>query len=476
MQSASREGVKPSLEATTEDIMLRCIQPNQSVKRICRHQIRCVLEFEDNIYLIIKDASGENLLLKSKWNYYQGFKHVEEEVPKNVFVFARKIIDLNMVDSVRYPLNGEWYSVKVYANSERLKWNLRKIKKARKTSFITVISLLLHLTIATAFAGVLLYWKIDQAQEWLHSVFPSWDRELLKAVTVATEFVGCVILFIVFKHRRSLFDLYINAFVPIGIIISAGVLSCYWWMWIVIPFALIIAYVVSMIVMAILEGDEELRCIDYIRYTLVVFSFALMIFLPLGGLNAYSHTSSISDISDMSVEEAQKRHRENCFNLEQESWSTLTVQEKLDLLQAICDYECEFVLGCERVKIYSGITSRDTVLGEYSNQTKSFTINEDHLIHGNVEEVVDTVLHEIRHAYQHTWVEMYASLESHIKDEYKDLLPFKQAQSFSEEFSDYCSGEDDFYRYFTQDVERDAREWAAKRIKEYYATFIYPNR
>ena len=71
---------------------------------------------------------------------------------------------------------------------------------------------------------------------------------------------------------------------------------------------------------------------------------------------------------------------------------------------------------------------------------------------------------------------MYASLETHIKDEYKDLLPFKQAQSFSEEFSDYCSGEDDFYRYFTQDVERDAREWAAKRIKEYYATFIYPNR
>ena len=40
----------------------------------------------------------------------------------------------------------------------------------------------------------------------------------------------------------------------------------------------------------------------------------------------------------------------------------------------------------------------------------------------------------------------------------------------------YCPGEDDFYRYFTHDVERDARELVAKRIKRYYATFIYPNR
>ena len=46
----------------------------------------------------------------------------------------------------------------------------------------------------------------------------------------------------------------------------------------------------------------------------------------------------------------------------------------------------------------------------------------------------------------------------------------------TEEFSDYCSGEEDFYRYFTQDVEEDAREWTEKRLKAYYITFIYPDR
>ena len=51
MQSASREGSTPSLEAITENV-------------------RCIPEIEDSIYLIIKDACDEDVLLKSRWNYY----------------------------------------------------------------------------------------------------------------------------------------------------------------------------------------------------------------------------------------------------------------------------------------------------------------------------------------------------------------------------------------------------------------------
>lgn len=57
MQSASREGSTPSLEAITENVILRCI--------------RCIPEIEDSIYLIVKDARDEDVLLKSRWNYYQ---------------------------------------------------------------------------------------------------------------------------------------------------------------------------------------------------------------------------------------------------------------------------------------------------------------------------------------------------------------------------------------------------------------------
>lgn len=456
--------------------MLRCIQSNQSLKRICRKQIRCVLEFENNLFLIIRVSPNEDTVVKCKWNYYQGFKHIEEEVPQRILAYARKIIDLNSVDPTRYPLGGEWYSIKAFTDSDRLRWNLKRTKKKYKTTVITACSYMLCFLIAMAFAGLIMSWTVGQAKGWLNSLFPMFDRMTLTLVAYIVEFAGSALLFFMFRDRRGVFDLYFNAFIPFGIIVIAGLLKCYWWMWIVIPIGLTLAFFVSVAVMAVIMEESNLRCREYVRIALSIFTMVTMIIVSLGGLNAYSHMSKSNDLLELTIEEAQRQHRDNCYKLEKETWNALTVQEKLDLLQMICDYECTFVLGCENVKIYSGLTSRDTVFGEYSDQTKSFTINEEHLRYGDVEDVVDTVLHEVRHAYQHTWVEMYSSLENHIKDEYKNLLPFKQAQSFSEEFDDYCSGEDDFYGYFMQDVEKDSREKKKKRLKEYYITFIYPDR
>ena len=117
--------------------MLRCIQSNQSLKRICRKQIRCVLEFENNLFLIIRVSPNEDTVVKCKWNYYQGFKHIEEEVPQRILAYARKIIDLNSVDPTRYPLGGEWYLIKAFTDSDRLIWNLKRTKKKYKTTVIT---------------------------------------------------------------------------------------------------------------------------------------------------------------------------------------------------------------------------------------------------------------------------------------------------------------------------------------------------
>ena len=121
----------PSLEAITEDFMLRCIRPDQSVNRIYRNQIRCILKFENKLYLIVKDSNDDNVIFRSKWNYYQGFKYIVEEVPRNILAYARKIIDLNLADSTRYPLKGEWYLINTYSHDDRLRWNLKKIKKTR---------------------------------------------------------------------------------------------------------------------------------------------------------------------------------------------------------------------------------------------------------------------------------------------------------------------------------------------------------
>ena len=456
--------------------MLRCIQSNQSLKRICRKQIRCVLEFENDLFLIIRVSSNEDIVVKCEWNYYQGFKYIEAEVPQRILAYARKIIDLNLVDPTRHPLVGEWYSINVFAYNDGLRWNLKRTKRKCKTTFITTSSFLLCFLVAMAFSWLIMIWTVRGAIGWLNSLLPMFDRTTLKLVAYIIEFAGSVWMFFLFRDRRSLFDFCCNAFIPLGIIVIAGLLKCYWWMWLVIPIELTLAFFGAEVLMTVIMKENDLRRREYARVALFIFTVVMINVISLGGLKAYSQTSKASDLSGLTIEEAQRQHRDNCYKLEKETWDALTIQEKIDLLQMICDYECEFVLGCESVKIYSGLTSDDTVLGEYSNQTRSFTINEEYLHSGDVKEVLNTVLHEVRHAYQYTWVEVYSSLEDHIQDEYKNLLPFQQAQSFLEEFSDYCSGEDDFYRYFMQDVEKDSREWAAKRLKEYYITFIYPDR
>lgn len=92
------------------------------------------------------------------------------------------------------------------------------------------------------------------------------------------------------------------------------------------------------------------------------------------------------------------------------------------------------------------------------------------------EKVLNTVLHEIRHNFQHRMIDMYQSIEEHIDEQYKDLQVFREIQEYRENFSDYCSGDENYDEYYRQVVEQDSREWAEKRIKEFYIYYIYPDR
>lgn len=455
--------------------MLRCVRSDTSFKRICRDKIRCVLEFEDNLYLIINNSRGANEVLQAEWNYYQGFNRVEQDIPESVLVFARKIIELNTSDATRYPLRGEWYLITLYSSNSGLRWNIRRTERGRKTTAIAAVSCMLHFAVAMAFAGFITLCTAVQAAEWLSSMFSSLGRAELNALACTIEFVGCAVLFVASK-RRSIGDLYFNAFIPVGLVIMAGLLKCYWWAWIVIPIGACVTVVSMTLFMTLVMKIRDVRVGEYIRGALAVCTVVLMVVIYICSLTAYSHASNQTNMSEMTAEQARVQYEQSCVKLEKSTWDALTVQQKLDVLQTICDYESEFILGCESVKIYSGITRRESILGEYTDDTASFMIKEDHLKYGEVEDVLNTALHELRHAYQYSLVKMYVSLKPYIKDEYKDLLPFKQAQSFLQEFASYCDGKDDYDRYFTQEVEIDCREWSEKRIKECYTAFIYPER
>ena len=453
--------------------MLRYIRSDQIVKRICRSQIRCILKLENKLYLIVKDSDDENVIFRSKWDCYQGFKYVDEEVPQNILLYARKVIDLNFADSTRYPLKGEWYVINEYSRDGSMRWKLRKIREKESTTSIVAISWLLQFMVAMIIGGLILAWTMSYAQEWLYSFLPNLDRTALGQIYIVIECAVCTALFLLFKEYRDIFDFCFNAFIPLGLVIIAGLSKCYWWMCIVIPVAFGLIGALFAVWEIFIEEYEPTysKCT---RMALGILSIVLFMVTSLGGINAYSHSGKTVDHIELSFEEAQKQHRVDCCSLEGEIWGTLSIQEKVDLLQIICDYECKYVLGCEPVVVYSGLTSRESVCGEFSSRTRSIVISEQYLQNSDVEDVVETALHETRHAYQHSLVEMYFSLETQIKDEYKNLFPFQQAKSFAEEFEDYCTGDEDFNKYHAQSVEKDSREWAEQRVEEYYIFFIYP--
>ncbi len=457
--------------------MLRCIENDENMGYVYRRYIRFAISFEKGSYIVVDNDGGGRVIVRVKWYPYSGFVKCEEEIPPEAVYAAEKLMALHDADSDAYPLNGERYLASTYGHARGTGLRIKRIKNRSETTLRTFLPLVLRFLAALLFGAAALLLQHSSLRQWIYYLFPSLGLRGILLLAVGVELLGVALMFAVFPARRSPIGLLLNAFVPVGLIAVCAMLKCYWWMWIVLPICALTAVYLSVLYTAIVEEKRWGKDImNILRRTAVVSVIVLLSASSILGLNTYNRGTGSANAIGMSDDELRTQHKITCSKLERGVWNWLTVSEKLDVLQSICDYECREVLGCERVEVRSGMTSRDSVLGEYSNESRSFVIKEEHLKNSDAEEVLDTVLHELRHAYQHSLTEMYASLSMYIDDEYIDLYPFRQAREFAEGFEDYCSGEEDFERYYRQNVEADSRAWAEKRFKEHYIGYVYPDR
>lgn len=79
--------------------------------------------------------------------------------------------------------------------------------------------------------------------------------------------------------------------------------------------------------------------------------------------------------------------------------------------------------------------------------TKTITINVEHLANDSSEDVLDTLLHEARHAYRHATVDAFNEIEGKLTEEAKFLSCFKTIESYCDNFGNYISGNKNFYSY-----------------------------
>jgi hypothetical protein len=159
-------------------------------------------------------------------------------------------------------------------------------------------------------------------------------------------------------------------------------------------------------------------------------------------------------------------HIDSLTKLKAESWGNLNVQEKLDILQIAANIEQEY-LGLPHELNVGADSLEEGLNGYYSDREHLIVVNMENLINKPGEELLDTVIHEARHAYQHRSIDAY----DQVSDDLKNMLMFFNARLFKEEFADYADGFKDFCAYYTQACESDARRYAENET-EYYFSMI----
>ena len=160
---------------------------------------------------------------------------------------------------------------------------------------------------------------------------------------------------------------------------------------------------------------------------------------------------------------------ETVLLLQEHEWEGLELAERLSVLQIIADIECGN-LGIQALKVCAKPTDEDT-LGYYTDNTRTVTINMDHLASGSAGAVLDTLYHEVFHGYEYRLAEIYSKLD----EESKALRLFADASCYSRELANYIQPDEDLEGYIMQKTEVDADCFAAGAVSDVYNLIDYHN-
>lgn len=169
--------------------------------------------------------------------------------------------------------------------------------------------------------------------------------------------------------------------------------------------------------------------------------------------------STLNNLSDQTI----SNNIDKVLLLQDDTWAELTVSERLNVLQTIANIEQRY-LGLPNELNVCAANLDERTLGYYSDNTHELVVSMDSLIYDSSWDVLDTVCHEAYHSYQHRLVEALYGAD----DKSRNLIGFRKAYSYADEFENYINGEKDFCSYYFQDCECDAREYAESAVNDYY--------
>ncbi len=435
-----------------------------------------LLELDRRLYLVGVSAAGYEIT-PVRWHPLRGYTTSEDAVPEDARHISEILLSLGKEDESRYPLRGESYRAELYEAEGRMRLRIRRFPSPTRFGWRRGLPVLMRLLLSVAAACALTAFAEDLMLTWLEVLLPTLGRGALRGIAWLAELLGAGVLSLT-SRRCGLEDLIVRAAEPAGAILLAATVRCRPWMMLVLLPAAGLFYLFAMLMVdrpSRAEGRLPRYRLDRIRLTVTcLLSFSLFMGY-LVGPGFYADRADPSGLTEAERTDLDAQLCAVAAFLAEDHWECLSEHEKLNVLRAICDYECRVTLGCRSVEVRTGLLGEGTG-GEYTHHTGGFVVDREHLRSADARAVLTTALHETRHAYQNQLADAYDSIRHLLTDEQKELAPLAVAQDIRENRMDYHRPEEGFAAYYDQYMETDARAWADERVEALYVYFLYPDR
>ena len=344
----------------------------------------------------------------------------------------------------------------------------------RDTNTLTKVSYVLE----NLFFGLLAI-QIYKNNQLLFVNFLSLNYEIsLNVLSIISFVLMSFGIIITMKHRRNSFSTFINVISPF---VAYSLIAYFEYYGIWISVLLIVSAIVSIVYIKMTRKyanskiSETNKSFSRKRYcflgtrTITTIICSIFVFILVGtsvtGLSLNRPNDKAVDTSK-SFTEYLDENVESLDLLEESRWKKLSNQNKIDVLQDVCNAE-RLRLGIKSPLFIKTRILENNLLGTYINSSKTIIINYKLLEKGTPEEILECLTHECFHSFQYELVDLYDSLS----DEQKKLYIFQFVQDYKNEFAQYKNGYcSDFNEYYGQSIEENSRSYAS------YAPDIYLER
>lgn len=227
---------------------------------------------------------------------------------------------------------------------------------------------------------------------------------------------------------------------------------------------------------------RKTKAFRFIQRLITLLSFAgIVLFFPANNaienverLNAAADenvmlsTVEVTNNADVKDNSLIKAYLNELMPLVDGTYNNLSTQEKLDILQIVCNIESTYNGNSKGNAIaLKRLFSNDEVCtkGCFSNSDEKIYLNSDVFDDMSEFEALRVTLHECFHAKQYEQIKILKALP----EEFQDNALLYEAKLYAKEFNDYKSDEsgDCFEEYEEQYVERTADSYAYYTAQEY---------